>query len=131
MVMSENERDFSRVARRKNRAMFVRPQKVAFGETSEVGRKGRELKEPLVSPAVSGSLNTWSQGFPKTRNRKYNFFPHLPPPPPPGRSSPKLISSGWRVFLLLGMCRGHLRAKYHHLVKLTEWLWKQQKESRC
>lgn len=77
MVMSENGRDFSRVTRRKNRAMFVRPQKVAFGETSEPGRKGRELKEPLVSPAVSGSLNTWSQGFPKTRNRKYNF----PPPP--------------------------------------------------
>ena len=23
------------------------------------------------------------------------------------------------------------RAKYHHLVKLTVWLWKQQKESRC
>lgn len=81
MVMSENGRDFSRVARRKNRAIFVRPQKVAFGETSEVGRKRRELKEPLVSPAVSGSLNTWSQDFPKTRNRKHNFFP--PPPSTP------------------------------------------------
>ena len=38
--MSENGRDFSRGARRKNRAMFVRPQKVAFGETSEAGREG-------------------------------------------------------------------------------------------
>lgn len=103
---------------------------MAFGETSEAGRKGRELKEPLVSPAVIGSLNTWSQGFPKTRNRKYNSFPHFPPLPPPSTPSslhPLLqaglppneclqageFSSCWECAEVT------FRAKYHHLVKLT------------
>lgn len=100
MVMSESGRDFSRGARRKNRAMFVRPPKVAFGETSEGGGKGRELKEPLVSPAVIGSLNTWGQGFPKTRNRKYNSFPHLLPPPLPSTPSSKQVFPQMNIFRL-------------------------------
>lgn len=66
--------------------MFLRPPKVVFGGNGRAGRKGRELKESLVSPSVCGRWNIWSQGFPKmTRDRKYNF----PPSPLPGRPSPK------------------------------------------
>lgn len=90
--------------------MFLRPPKVVFGGNGRAGRKGRELKESLVSPSVCGRWNIWSRGFPKmTRDRKYNSPPSPLPPSQAGLPPNEDISSGWRLFLLpQGMSRGHL-----------------------
>lgn len=67
----EIRRDFRRRMRRKNRSMFVKPQNVAFGGKGGPEGKERELKEPLVSPAVCRGWNIWCQGFPKmSKDRK-------------------------------------------------------------
>lgn len=69
--------------------MFLRPPKVVFGGNGRAGRKGRELKESLVSPSVCGRWNIWSRGFPKmTRDRKYNSPPS--PLPPPRQAFPQM-----------------------------------------
>ena len=91
---------FQQRGQQKEQGNVCETPKVAFGETSEGGGKGRELKEPLVSPAVIGSLNTWSQGFPKTRNRKYNSFPHRLPPPLPSTPSSKQVFPQMNIFRL-------------------------------
>lgn len=84
LVMSESGRDFNRGGRKNRRAMFVRTPKGGI-QKPEQEEEGKGVEKNPWFLSYYQQFEHVGSGFPKTRNRKYNSFPHLfhlhfPPP---------------------------------------------------